>query len=260
MLLLIVDDAKEIRQLYAMELEIEGYEVITSPDGRNLFDVIDVIEKLKPCCVILDIKMRYSGLDLLQEIKRRWCNLPVILNSAYASFKSDIKALEADAYVVKSSDMRELKREVKRLCPREQGLGLSTQKISCSGSIKIYLNCYETGSFKNSSVADLTNDFTSFCRARLSGDQLPGEIDNLTPGDLEILYGELYRRYSDEKDEIRNILDTHVIALEALRLDPYDSESWSKLDEKFSLGGFQVILYDTFSHLVKEAVRQMEEK
>ena len=109
--ILIVDDEEGIRMLYAMELEDEGYEVIALPDGKEL---LAIVEKEAPDCIILDIKMReYNGLDLLQQIRRRHYDLPVILNSAYSSFKVDLKAVAADYYVVKSSDLSELKEKLK---------------------------------------------------------------------------------------------------------------------------------------------------
>ncbi len=109
--ILIVDDEEGIRMLYSMELEDEGYEVITLPDGRDLLAIVD---KEAPDCIILDIKLReYNGLDLLQQIRKRHYDLPVILNSAYSSFKVDLKAVAADYYVVKSSDLSELKDKVK---------------------------------------------------------------------------------------------------------------------------------------------------
>ena len=109
--ILIVDDEEGIRMLYSMELEDEGYEVLTLPDGK---DLLKVVADEDPDCIVLDIKMReYSGLDLLQQIRNKHYDLPVILNSAYSSFKVDIKAVAADYYVVKSSDLTELKDKIK---------------------------------------------------------------------------------------------------------------------------------------------------
>lgn len=109
--ILVVDDEEGIRMLCSMELQDEGYEVITLPDGKGL---MEVVETERPDCIVLDIKMReYSGLDLLQEIRKKHYDLPVILNSAYSSFKVDLKAVAADYYVVKSSDLRELKEKIK---------------------------------------------------------------------------------------------------------------------------------------------------
>jgi len=107
---LIVDDEKHIRLLYAEELEDEGYDVALASDGEGILELID---KEKPDVVVLDIKMVSSnGLDVLQEIRNKFYNLPVILCSAYGSYKVDIKSIAADAYVVKSSDLTELKSKI----------------------------------------------------------------------------------------------------------------------------------------------------
>jgi DNA-binding NtrC family response regulator len=110
--ILIVDDEKHIRMLYKVELEDEGHEVTTAADGHNL---LERIQRDKPELIVLDIKMAgYNGLDLLLEIRHRFYNLPVILCSAYDTFKRDIKSIAADRYVVKSSDLTELKKEIAR--------------------------------------------------------------------------------------------------------------------------------------------------
>jgi len=62
---------------------------------------------------VLDIKMvDYNGLDLLQDIRNRFYDLPVILSTAYDTFKEDLKAIAADSYVVKSFDLTELKKQI----------------------------------------------------------------------------------------------------------------------------------------------------
>ncbi|MBW2059687.1 MAG: response regulator [Deltaproteobacteria bacterium] len=107
---LIVDDEESIRLLYSEELTGDGYEVALAEDGHQL---VERIEKEKPDVVILDIKMaEYNGLDLLQTIRERFYDLPVILCSAYSMFKGDLKSIAADYYVVKSSDLSELKRKI----------------------------------------------------------------------------------------------------------------------------------------------------
>ncbi len=108
--ILVVDDEEHIRLLYSEELTEAGYEVITAADGYKL---IDRIETEKPDLVILDIKMvDYNGLDLLQEIRNKFYNLPVILCTAYDTFKEDIKSIAADFYVIKSFDLTELKKKI----------------------------------------------------------------------------------------------------------------------------------------------------
>ncbi len=108
--ILVVDDEEHIRLLYSEELSEAGYEVITAADGYKL---IERIEQEKPDLVILDIKIvDYNGLDLLQEIRSKFYDLPVILCTAYDTFKEDIKSFAADSYVVKSFDLTELKKKI----------------------------------------------------------------------------------------------------------------------------------------------------
>ncbi|MDQ7830986.1 MAG: response regulator [Desulfovibrionaceae bacterium] len=108
---LVVDDEKHIRMLYQEELEGEGYQVVTS-DGEE--DILELLARVKPEVVVLDIKLgpNRSGLDLLQEIRGQDQALPVILSTAYDSFQHDLKSIAADYYVVKSVDLGELKGKV----------------------------------------------------------------------------------------------------------------------------------------------------
>jgi CheY-like chemotaxis protein len=109
--ILIVDDEEVIRILYAEELEEEGYEIVTTGSGHGL---IEIIGREKPNLVVLDIKMaEHDGLDLLQDIRKDFYNIPVVLCSAYSSFKGDLKSIAADYYVVKSADLSELKQKIR---------------------------------------------------------------------------------------------------------------------------------------------------
>ncbi|MGD8530234.1 MAG: response regulator [Syntrophobacterales bacterium] len=108
--ILVVDDEEHIRLLYSEELKEEGYDVITAEGGHQL---LERIEQEKPDLVVLDIKMvDYNGLDLLQDIRNKFYDLPVILSTAYDTFKEDMKSIAADFYVVKSFDLTELKKKI----------------------------------------------------------------------------------------------------------------------------------------------------
>lgn len=111
--LLVVDDEGDIRHLYAAELEEEGHTVVTCGNSKaameqlrhQLFDL-----------VILDVQLdQESGLELLQQIAREQEHTPVILCTAYSSYKDDFSSWLADSYVVKSSNLDELKNEVRRI-------------------------------------------------------------------------------------------------------------------------------------------------
>jgi len=108
--ILIVDDEEHIRYLYSEELSDAGYEVITAENGYML---LEKIEEEKPDLVVLDIKMvDYNGLDLLQDIRNKFYDLPVVLCTAYDTFKENMKSIAADFYVIKSFDLSELKNKI----------------------------------------------------------------------------------------------------------------------------------------------------
>jgi DNA-binding response OmpR family regulator len=108
--ILIVDDEEHIRYLYSEELTEAGYEVITADSG---YELLERIQGEKPDLVVLDIKMvDYNGLDLLQDIRNEFYNLPVVLCTAYDTFKEDMKSIAADFYVIKSFDLTELKNKI----------------------------------------------------------------------------------------------------------------------------------------------------
>jgi len=111
--ILVVDDEENIRGLFAAELESEGWEVECASDSR---EALDKVTSGDVSLVILDIRLgEEDGLQLLERIKENQSNLPVILSSAYSVYKSDFKSWLADDYVVKSSDLTELKKKIREL-------------------------------------------------------------------------------------------------------------------------------------------------
>ncbi|MBF0531070.1 MAG: response regulator [Deltaproteobacteria bacterium] len=111
--ILIVDDEEYIRQSLMEVLIAEGHAVATLSSGRHLLSIIDF---LQPDVLILDIMLGNShGLGLLQEIRHRYYDLPVILCSAYDSLKDDPRTMAADYFVTKSLDFSELKEKLNRV-------------------------------------------------------------------------------------------------------------------------------------------------
>lgn len=111
--ILVVDDDESIRLLYREELQQDGHEVITAASAA---EGLALIESAKPDVVTLDIKMPgQDGLTALRELKARHRDLPVIMCTAYGSFKKNYASIASDAYVVKSADTTELKNAIRRV-------------------------------------------------------------------------------------------------------------------------------------------------
>jgi CheY-like chemotaxis protein len=116
--LLIVDDEVNQRKLYQEELRDEGYQIRLARNGK---EALDSITEAPPDLVVLDIRMPVmDGLEALGKIIGKERNIPVIIHSAYSSYKDDFISWAADDFVVKSSDLTELKRKIRALLERKQ--------------------------------------------------------------------------------------------------------------------------------------------
>jgi DNA-binding response OmpR family regulator len=104
--ILIVDDEPHLRLLYETELRREGYETMTA---GNAAQGLEFVQTMKPDLVILDIRMAgMDGIEALQRIIERDNSIPVILNTAFSSYKDNYLTWSADKYVTKSADVTEL--------------------------------------------------------------------------------------------------------------------------------------------------------
>ena len=111
--ILVVDDEEHILKLYEKELSEEGYQVRTANRGEQ---ALRMAEEKSPDVVILDIKLQnQNGLEILGDLRGPNKNTPIILNSAYSTYKSDFQSWLADAYLVKSPNLDELKKKIKEL-------------------------------------------------------------------------------------------------------------------------------------------------
>lgn len=111
--ILIVDDDANQCELYKTELENDGYTVQIAGDGR---EALKMVAQDRPDLVVMDISMPgMDGIEAMSRMLSQDHKLPVILNTAYATYKDNFRAWSADAYVVKSSDLCELKETIKNI-------------------------------------------------------------------------------------------------------------------------------------------------
>jgi DNA-binding response OmpR family regulator len=109
--LLVVDDEINQGLLYEQELEDEGYEVDVANSGA---EALELVKKNSYDLLVLDIGMpEMDGLETLARLLGIDNKIPVILNTAYPSYKDNFMSWAADAYVVKSMDLTELKEKIK---------------------------------------------------------------------------------------------------------------------------------------------------
>ena len=111
--LLIVEDEQHQRELYALELRDEGYEVLEASNGK---EAVELVKKEKFDLVILDIRMpEMDGIEALGKILSRDKKIPIIIYTAYSNYKSNFMTWTADAYITKSSNLQELKDKIREI-------------------------------------------------------------------------------------------------------------------------------------------------
>lgn len=94
--ILLVDDEKSIRITFSKFLGNEGYNVITA---ENVEKALNLIEKEDFDLVITDIIMpHFTGMDLLQKIKEKKPELPVIVMTGEPSVDTATFSLRYNAY------------------------------------------------------------------------------------------------------------------------------------------------------------------
>jgi DNA-binding response OmpR family regulator len=118
--ILIIEDERELINGLRLNLEFEGYEVISAEDGeaglkRALKDAPDLI--------LLDIMLpKKDGLDVCREIRRQNLTTPIIMLTAKGEEVDKVVGLEigADDYITKPFSLKELLARIRAQLRRGQ--------------------------------------------------------------------------------------------------------------------------------------------
>jgi DNA-binding response OmpR family regulator len=116
----VIEDEELIRKSLVMNLELEGFKVLTASDGD---EGVTLINQQKPDLIIMDVMMpRKDGLQACREIRMAGVSTPLILLTARSSEVDKVLGLDlgADDYLAKPFGMLELIARVKALLRRIQ--------------------------------------------------------------------------------------------------------------------------------------------
>lgn len=121
--ILVCDDERHIVRLIQVNLERQGWEVVTAFDGK---EGLEKIRSEKPNLVVLDVMMPYmDGFEVLKSLRREPDTeaLPVIMLTAKAQDKDVFEGYHygADMYLTKPFNPMELVTFVKRIIANQDG-------------------------------------------------------------------------------------------------------------------------------------------
>ncbi|RKS76742.1 response regulator receiver domain-containing protein [Actinomadura pelletieri DSM 43383] len=114
---LVVDDDEVIRQLIAVNLQLEGFEVATAVDGQ---DCLERVAEVRPDVVTLDVMMpRLDGWVTAVRLREdpETAHIRVVMITARAQ-EHDVRRgheIGVDAYVTKPFDPNQLIQTVRKL-------------------------------------------------------------------------------------------------------------------------------------------------
>lgn len=113
--ILVVDDDRDLQMFLLRKLSQEGFEVCTISSVAAIWSRFE--SEIPFDLILSDLKMpQIDGLEFISELKRRNCNIPVILMTAYGSLETAIRAMRKGAfdYILKPIDMGELKQAIEK--------------------------------------------------------------------------------------------------------------------------------------------------
>jgi DNA-binding response OmpR family regulator len=158
--ILIIEDEKELAEILAAYLEVEGYKAITANDGM---DGLLAFDKENPELVLLDIMLpRKDGISVCKEIREK-SNVPIIMISAKSGEMDKVIALGigADDYVTKPFSPLELVARVKANLRRYDQMAdkvSSTSDTITVGELALKKSSY-TAEAKGDNLALTTKEF-----------------------------------------------------------------------------------------------------
>ncbi len=136
-----VDDDPAILELVQINLEIQGHQVFTAPDGTK---GLALVQQERPALAILDVMMpEVDGYTVCQRIRKNpgTETTPVLLLTALGVLDDKVKGFDAgaDDYLVKPFEIPELLVRVRALLRRsgEPSTGSSLPEVLSVGDITL---------------------------------------------------------------------------------------------------------------------------
>ena len=153
--ILVIDDDLLLLTLIQQSLERDNYTIRTAQNGN---EGLDLMEKIKPDLIILDIMMPgVSGWELC-EVIRRTSMVPIIMLTARGSHNDIVRGLQsgADDYLVKPFHQAELLARVSAVLRRVRANPIASTEPLSFGDGELVIDPGDHKVMRNSEEIELT--------------------------------------------------------------------------------------------------------
>lgn len=144
--ILVIDDDKTINELVKVNLELQGYKVITADDGVKGFALA---KQELPDLIVLDVMMpEVDGFTVAKRIREHGAtkNIPILMLTALDMLQDKVKGFDlgVDDYLVKPFEVEELKVRSRALLKRARAIpeSAATKEILSAGDITLEPETY----------------------------------------------------------------------------------------------------------------------
>jgi DNA-binding response OmpR family regulator len=137
---LVIDDDPMLLELIRMQLEREGFAVVTAASG---YEGVQCVREDRPDVILLDIMMpELDGWNTYEQL-REIVDTPIIILTAKASTEDRARGLSigSDDYLTKPYELRELTERIHRVLDRNVG-GNGRHVVFDDGTLRIDLRSH----------------------------------------------------------------------------------------------------------------------
>ena len=117
--ILLVEDDLNLGALYEEELSEAGYHMLRAGNGS---DALKQMAQHHLDLMVLELNLPGNppGMDVMEQMLAAQPGLMVIINSGYDSYKDSFRSWSASAFVSKSSDLSELKSQIRQVLASQE--------------------------------------------------------------------------------------------------------------------------------------------
>lgn len=148
MRILLVEDEAHIRDAVKLNLELEGYEVISTGNGKK---ALDLIGGQHFDLLLLDVMLPdVDGFSITEQVRLSNLEVPILLLTAKDTPQDRVLGLKkgADDYLTKPFNLEELLLRVSKLLRRSQRVKGEDIEVFEFGGNRINFETFEAGTFR----------------------------------------------------------------------------------------------------------------